>query len=107
MAHPREELAEFVIGKAFNPVMRAKSDGKSDADRRTLEHVKQATQAEIERYRNYGSAQEVATNFKRDLNSAAAKKVHAQLRHLHLPTIEDIEDEFEKKVRELGVTASS
>jgi hypothetical protein len=33
--------------------------------------------------------------------------VHAQLRHLHLPTIEDIEDEFEKKASELGVKASS
>lgn len=107
MGRAQHELAEFIIGKAFDPVMRAKSDGKTDADRRTLEHVKQATEAEIERYRNYGSAQEVATNFKRDLRSPAAKKMHARLRHLHLPTVEDIEDEVEQKAGELGVKPAS
>ena len=106
MSNARQELAEFVISKAFNPVMRAKPDGKSEADNRTLEHVKKATEAEIERYRNYGSAQEVAINFRRDLTSSAAKKVHTQLRHLHLPTIEDIKDEFEHKAQELGVKRS-
>lgn len=77
--------------------MRAKPGGKSDADRKTLEHVQQATKAEIERYRNYDSAQQVVINFKRDLSSDAAKKVHSQLRRLHLPTIEDIRDDFEDK----------
>lgn len=67
MANAQQELAEFVISKAFNPVMRAKPGGKSDADRKTLEHVQQATKAEIERYRNYDSAQQVVVNFKRDL----------------------------------------
>src|SRR4051794_5431227 len=100
MANAQQELTEFVISKAFDPVMRAKSDGKSEADRQTLEHVKHATQAEIERYRGYGSAREVVINFRRDLSSAAAKKVHAQLRHLHLPTINEIKDEFEAKARQ-------
>ncbi len=104
MSDTRRELAEFVIRKAFDPVLHAKPDGKSEADRRTLEHVQRATRAEIERYRKYGSAQEVATNFNRDLTSEAAKKVHAQLRHLHLPTIDDIKDEFKSKARDLGVT---
>lgn len=107
MAHAQQELVEFVISRAFNPVMRAKPDGKSDAERKTLEHVQQATKTEIERYRHYGSAEEVATNFKRDLSSDAAKKLHSQLRRLHLPTIEDIRDEFEDKARKLGVKASS
>lgn len=107
MSHAQQELAEFVISRAFDPVMRAKPDGKSEADRRTLDHVKQATQAEIERYRGYGSAREVAINFKRDLSSAAAKKVHAQLRHLRLPTINEIKAEFEDKARQLGVEHSS
>ncbi|MER8614003.1 hypothetical protein [Mesorhizobium sp. M0435] len=106
MAHAQQELVEFVISKAFNPVMRAKPDGKSDAERKMLEHVQQATKTEIERYRGYSSAEEAATNFKRDLNSDAAKKLHAQLRRLHLPTIEDIRDDFEDKAHELGVKAS-
>ncbi|HLH12265.1 MAG TPA: hypothetical protein VKV77_10365 [Methylovirgula sp.] len=102
----KQELAEFVIHKAFDPVMHARPDGKSAADQRMLEHVKRATQSEIERYRGYGSAEEVATNFKRDLNSAPAKKVHSELRHLHLPTIEDIREEFDRKAHALGVKAS-
>ncbi|SRR5579883_590124 len=97
----KRELAEFIIRKAFDPVLRAKADGRSDADKRALEHVQKATQAEIERYRNYGSAEEVLTNFKRDLRSPPAKKVHAELRRLNLPTIQDIEDEVEKKAEAL------
>ncbi|WP_407118869.1 hypothetical protein [Bradyrhizobium sp. LMG 9283] len=107
MSQAQQELANFVISKAFNPVMRAKADGRSEADRKSLEHVQKATRAEIERYRNYGSAEDVTVNFKRDLNSRAAKKAHAELRHLHLPTIDDIKDEFEQKARDLGVKSSS
>lgn len=106
MAQAQQELTEFVIRKAFDPVMRAKADGKSEADRKALEHVQQAARAEIERYRRYSSAQEVATNFKRDLSSDAAKKLHAQLRRLHLPTIEDIREDFDDKAGKLGVKAS-
>ncbi len=106
-AHQKQKLAEFVIQRAFEPVLRAKPDDRSDADRRTLEHVQRATRAEIERFRRYGSSEEVVANFKRDLHSAAAKKVHAELRHLRLPTIEDIKDEFEAKVSELGIRTSS
>lgn len=93
----KHELVELIIHKVFDPVMRAKPDGRSEADKRALEHVQKATRTEIERYRRYGSTDEVLANFKRDLRSPAAKKVHAELRRLHLPTIEDIEDEVGKK----------
>lgn len=102
----KHQLVEFVIDKAFQPVLRAKPDGRSDADRKALEHVQNATRAEIERYRKYGSAGEVITNFRRDLSSSAARKVHAELRRLHLPTIEEIRDEFEAKAEKLGVRAA-
>ncbi len=107
MVQARQELSEFVISRAFAPVMRAKTDGKSEADRKLLERVQKATAAEIERHRHYGSAKDVVANFKRDLNSRAAKKIHSELRHLHLPTIEEIRDDFEAKARELGVKTSS
>ncbi len=100
----KRELVDFLIKKAFNPVMHAKPDGRSDAEQKKLDRVREATRAEIERYRNYGSAEEVVTNFKRDLHSTAAKKVHAELKSLHLPTLDDIRDEFEEKARDLGVT---
>ena len=103
----KKDLLQFVERKAFDPVMRAKPDGRSEAEKRKLEHVQRATRAEIDRYRSYGSAEELVTNFKRDLFSGAAKKVHAELRSLDLPTIEDIRDEFERKISELGVQAGS
>ena len=45
------------------------------------------------------------SHFKRDLSSAPAKKVHAELRSLGLPTLEDVREPFERKARELGVGA--
>jgi hypothetical protein len=103
----KRELVDFLVKKAFNPVLHAKPDGRSEAEKRKLEHVRDATRAEIDRYRDYGSAEEVVTNFRRDLHSSAAKKVHAELKSLHLPTLDDIRDEFEDKARELGVEGKS
>lgn len=103
----KSELLHLVERKAFDPVMHAKSDGRSDANKAKLADVKRKTEAEIERYRGYGSAEELVTNFKRDLHSSAAKKVHADLRSLGLPTIEDIRDEFGRKADELGVASGS
>jgi hypothetical protein len=40
----------------------------------------------------------VITNFQQDLRSEPARRKHAQLRRLQLPTLEDIEDEFAGKV---------
>ena len=67
-------------------------------------NVQKATRAEIERFHNYGSAQEVMTNFRRDLDSEPAKRVHAELRSLDLPTLNDVRDEFERRAEELSVT---
>ena len=103
----KRELLELVRSKAFEPVMRARAEERSDAERRKLEDVQQATKAEIERYENYSSAEELVTNFKRDLSSDAARKIHRELKSLGLPTIGDIRDEFEKKARDLGVQAST
>jgi hypothetical protein len=99
----QKTLVDFVVRRAFEPVLRAKPEGRSAAERRKLADVQDATRATIERYKRYGSAEEVATNFKRDLTSDAAKRVHRELRSLHLPTIDDIREEFEEKARELGV----
>jgi hypothetical protein len=99
----KHTLVDFLVRKAFDPVMHARSDGRSEAEQKKLDHVRDATRKEIERYRGYASAQEVVTNFRRDLHSRAAKKVHAELKSLHLPTLDDIREEFEAKVEELGV----
>ena len=103
----KRTLVDFLIRQAFDPVMHAKPDGRSAAENAKLDHVRKATRAEIERYRDYRSAEEVVTNFRRDLHSSAAKKVHAELRNLGLPTLDDVRNEFEEKVRELGVRGSA
>jgi predicted amidohydrolase YtcJ len=100
----KDQLIRFLEERAFEPVLKANPKGRSEAERKRLEHVQKATQAEIERFHHYGSAQEVLTNFRRDLDSEPAKRVHAELRSLGLPTIHDIRDEFEKRAEKLGVT---
>lgn len=99
----REQLLEFLEERAFNPVMRASAEGRSEADKRKLAEVQAATKAEIDRFRGYGSAHEIVKNFKRDLDSEPAKKIHAELRTLRLPVINDFKDEFERKADALGV----
>ena len=101
----RRELVQFLEQRAFDPVMKARAEGRSEAEKRRLEDVQTATEEEIERFRNYGSAKEVLDNFRSDLDSEPARKVHAALRSLDLPTINDIRDEFERKAEELGVAA--
>ena len=99
----QQELTDFVIRTAFEPVLKARPDGRSEAEKKKLEHVQDATRAEIDRYRKYGSAEELVTNFKRDLHSSAAKKLHKELEQLGLPTLNDIRDEFEAKARDAGI----
>ena len=102
--HKKDELVRFLEERAFKPVLNAKPKGRSEAEQKKLEHLQKATQAEIERFHKYRSAQEVVTNFRRDLDSAPAKRIHAELRSLGLPTINDIREEFERHAEELGVT---
>lgn len=104
-ADARQILVEFLVRQAFEPVLRAKPDGRSQADQQRLAKVQQATVAEIERFEKYSSASEVLVNFRRDLSSAPAKKVHAELKSLGLPTINDLRGAFEEQARSLHVTA--
>lgn len=101
----RERLVRFLDRRAFEPVLRASpEDYASEADRRLLEDVKSRTVAEQKRYRQgYRTAEDVRTNFMRDLSSEPAKKVHAELRRLKLPALPDLEDDFLDLCDELGV----
>lgn len=104
MAHDaREELVGYLRKRAFDPVLHARADGRSEADKRRLQDVQRRTREEIDRFEHYGSAHEVYLNFKRDLDSEPAKKVHAELKALGLPTINDVAGDFENEARKLGV----
>jgi hypothetical protein len=106
MPDAKEKLVDFVTRRAFDPVLKARAEDRSEAEKRKLDHVQDATRTEVERYRGYGSANEVVVNFKRDLDSEPARKIHAELKSLGLPTVNDIRDEFESLAKELGVDAS-
>jgi hypothetical protein len=92
----KQELIHFLEQRVFNPILRAKPDDYSNRDRAALEHVQKSTESEKDRYHHYGSVSEVVLNFKRDLHSAAAKKVDSELSRLKLPCLPDVKDEFLK-----------
>lgn len=90
----KEELLRFLNRKVFDPVLSAKPDAYSEADRGKLDDVQKKTRSEKERFAHYGSAQEIVENYKRDLHSAAAKRVNSELEKLKLPTLPSIKDKF-------------
>jgi hypothetical protein len=99
----RERLLALLERKAFDPVLRADPNRFPAAKRDKLRDVQRRTETEVDRFRHYGSARDVVVNFKRDLHSEPAEKVHRELRDLGLPTIEDVREEFERLAAELGV----
>lgn len=96
----RNELVDFIIHRAFYPVLMADRAGPHRA---MIEHVQAATRAEIDRFRGYGSAEEVIDGFERGFRSRPARDIHSKLKLLDLPVIDDLRDDFEHKVRELGL----
>jgi hypothetical protein len=94
--HDREELLQFLDRRTFRPILRASPDDyPSEADKKRLEDLQRRTEAERKRYRDdYKTAEEVRTNFLRDLDAEPAGKVHAELNKLRLLALFDIEDEF-------------
>lgn len=99
----REHLVSYLKKRAFEPVLHASEDGRSEAEKRKLQDVKDATRAEIDRYEHYGSAQDVYDNFKSDLDSEPAKKIHSELKSLGLPSLDDIAGDFENEAQKHGV----
>lgn len=105
MDQKQRELLDFLKQEVFDPILRADADARSDAERRKLEDVQEATRSEIDRFEHYDGAQALVDNFKDDLSSEPAKKIHRESRALNLPTLPDVRDEFENKARELGLHA--
>jgi hypothetical protein len=101
----KDKLVRFLERRAFDPVLKAKPDRYSESQQRKLEDVQRRTETEKDRFEHYGSARDVVINFKRDLDSEPAQKVHRDLEDLGLPTINDLKDEFLKLADELHVGA--
>ena len=100
----REKLLHFLDEQAFDPILRASPERYSGNVRDKLEHVKGATDRTKQRYHyDYTSAEEIRDRFRDDLNSSAAQRVQRELEQLGLPTLHDVEDEFEDLCQDLGV----
>jgi hypothetical protein len=102
----RQKLVHFLEEKAFRPVLRANPENLPPNQRDKLKDLQQRTEQEIERFHGYKSADDVVTNFRRDLSSEPAKKVHRELRQLGLPTIDDVREEFDRLAMQLSVARS-
>jgi hypothetical protein len=103
--HAREQLLDLLDKKAFDPVLKASPNHyKSESDKQKLRDLQETTRHTQQSYHEkYTTAEEVRKNFRRDLSSEAAKKVHRELRDLGLPTLDELKDEFEQLADQLGV----
>ena len=98
----RAELVDFLVHRAFYPVLMVQRTGP---DKAVIERVQGATYRNIERFRGYGSADDVIANFTHDLESELATGLYVDLRRLDLPVGGDLRKDFELKARQLGFMA--
>lgn len=99
----RDRLLNLVDRKAFKPVLDASPDDYSEEDRKLLQDVQDTTRRERRRFQERDSARGIVDEFEGDLNSDAAEEVQRQLKKLGLPTLPDIEEEFNELAEELDV----
>jgi hypothetical protein len=101
----RDKLLDLLDKKAFDPVLKASPDDYSkESDKKKLQDVQATTRSTRKSYHEkYKTPKDILDNFRSDLNSHAAKKVHGELRDLGQPTVNDIKDEFENLADKLGV----
>jgi hypothetical protein len=100
----KNRLVRFLERRAFGRILRARNTAYSEPDRKRLEDVKRKTEQLAARYRAYDSAGQVRQMFEDDLRSPAAKRVHSLLRHLRLPALPDVAEEFFALADRLGVS---
>lgn len=76
----REKLLDLLDKKAFDPVLKASANNyRSERDKDRLRDVQDTTRKTQQSYHEkYTSAQAVYENFRDDLHSEAAKKVHRE-----------------------------
>lgn len=98
----KERLVDFLDERAFTPVIRADPGDFPEGKRDRLRDVQRATEQERERYRGYDSAEQVYEMYRDDLNSDAAREVNRKLDELGLPTLGQVQDEFERLAEQVG-----
>jgi hypothetical protein len=101
----RRRLVDLIEREALDPVLRAREEDYPEDRRGDLRRVKRASEAERERFRGYGSAEEVLRMYRDDLASDRAEEVDRRLERLRLPRLADIRDRLEAEARTLGLGA--
>ena len=97
----KRDPGEFLVQRAFDPVLKARTNGRPDAERARLKRVGDATRAETGRH-GYGTAREVVMSLERNLRFAPAKKVHAEPDTLRLLATNDSREESGQRARDPG-----
>lgn len=100
----RRKLVDFLDRRAFEPVLKADPSDYPEGKHEKLNDVQEATRNERERFQNYDSAEEVYRMYRDDLSSEPARRIHRELNDLGLPTLVDVQGEFEELASDLGVT---
>ncbi len=101
----RRQLVDFLIEKVYEPVMSARAYGRSPQDKQRLLDIQEATRAKIDALRATATAEAVVREVRRELAAPGAAGLQADLLALKLPSLAGVKDEFERKVRALGVEA--
>lgn len=100
----KKKLLDFIDKKAFDVVINADPGKYNKEDQQKLEDIQRKTKNEKDQFHNdYNNAKEVKEGFLSDVRSDAAKKVDKELRHLHLPTLPELKDDFMELCDKLGV----
>jgi len=95
----KNELVDFIVHRAFYPVLMADRTGPNKA---VVEQLQSVTRAEIERFRSCKSLKEVIETFERNRQMQLDTDLHVDLRVFRLPVLNDLKIDFERKVYELG-----
>jgi hypothetical protein len=103
----KNQLVDFLNRKVFEPILGTGPDEySSPSDKQKLDRVQRAARFEQRRYESERSAEEVRNHFLRELPTEAALSVEADLRHLGLPALSEIKEEFLSLCETLGVASS-
>jgi len=99
-----KQLLDFIDKNAFDVVLKANPDKYSDEDKKKLEDIQRKTKNEQKQFHDdFKNPDDVKKGFLSDTRSEAAKKLDKELKHLKLPTLPDIKDDFMALCDKLGV----
>ena len=99
-------LFDFLDQHAFKPVLSARPESYSEAQREILRSAQADAQRVRARLDAHTSAAELYRSFHEVLASADSRRLHARLHELGLPALDDVRIDFEQMASDLGIGTS-